>query len=198
MRKYYIILYVFLIALYSSCNDCHEIDVPYTEEEPYNAIEETDIQLTYTIGENKYRRVPGLLIDNPYLEAWTEITNTGDKGGEFTVTNKFKTTLDDEINFEDTKYIGSGSTEKFYFKKELDMYVQVKSIGYNVSAPYVKVSKEVTKTRTITKYRKCNTCEEDCGEYVKNKKSSSWIWIIIGVIALIIWSNRKKIKDWID
>lgn len=169
-----------------ACKDCVDVDVPYTEEEPYEAIEAVEETLTYVVGESTWYREDGatLLGIKPKLIASAIITNTGKEGGVFEINGNFKTTLEDEIVLRDSKYIASGASEKFEFEEELDDYVQVKPDGINVIPPIVKIERLVTKYKTITKYRKCNTCVEDCGEYYKKEESKWWIWVIIGLMVV--------------
>lgn len=181
--------FVFAVA----CKDCVDVDVPYTEEEPYEAIEEVEETLTYVVGESTWYREDGatLLGIKPKLIASAIITNTGKEGGVFEVNGKFKTTLEDEIVLRDSKYIAPGSSEKFEFEEELEDYVQVKPDGINVIPPVVKIEKMVTKYKTVTKYRKCNTCVEDCGEYYKKEDSKWWLWLLIGLVVVgVIFKGR--------
>ena len=85
--------------------------VAYTEQEPYEAIEDEDIVLSYNVESANYNRVDGatLLGIKPKLKCTTLITNTDDrKGGVFKLVQKYKTTLGDDIVLEDSKFINHG------------------------------------------------------------------------------------------
>ena len=158
------ILLLPVFFLFISCRDCRDIQVPYYEEEPYEAIETERIELTYLVGENESHRESGLSLFGikPKIITKKEITNTGNKGGVFEVKVKYLTTLNDTIILRDSKFIGAGQTILFEMEQELQDLVTVKPLGLVVFPPTVEIQKRVTKFRRITKFRLCNTCEENC------------------------------------
>lgn len=160
MFRFYFVFLIFFI----SCRDCRDIQVPYYEEEPYEAIDEVDKILEYNVEESTWNRIDGmtLLGVKPILKAKTIVVNKSDYGGEFKVVKTFKSELRGVFTLEDTKYLSSGETIEFNFEQELNDYESVYSIGYDVTPPTIKVKERVTKMRTITKYRTCNSCDENC------------------------------------
>lgn len=114
------------------------------------------------------------------LHSETEVTNTSEKGGTFRLVERYETTQDNEILFEDDKYINAGETVTFIFERELPPYVTIKDnkIQTKVYPSSVKIKKE------ITKFRKCNSCDSDCealtNEYYKGRiptevDSTTWV-----------------------
>ena len=201
MKNPLVILVIIIFAIFmQSCQNCDLVDVPYTEEEPYTVIEKTDVTLNYNIENNKmyYLRHEGAILfgDNPTMDAYTTVTNTSEYGGTFEF-YAYLTSQGDKIEFRTEKYISSGSTETISITKELNPYsfkANVEVANWGVNAPTISVDKEVTKYRTVTKYRKCNPCEEDCGSH-HSSKMPSWLIIVIiigvvGIVAIII----KKIN----
>jgi hypothetical protein len=156
---------ILLLTFFYGCKNCDQKLVPYTEQEPYEAIEDTNIVLSYQVESANYNRVDGatLLGIKPKLKTTALITNTDNRnGGTFKLVQKYKTTLGDEIVLEDSKYINHGETKQFNSEQELQDYVQVKSDGYLVEAPTVTISRRITKYKTETKYKPCNPCKETC------------------------------------
>jgi hypothetical protein len=148
-----------------SCNNCRDIDVEYYEDEPYEAIEEEEISLPYNVGSSTHTRETGLVIlgDMPTVHTSTTLTNTHDeKGGLFTVHINVKTDLGRTIELEDTKFISAGETETYEMEKDIKPFEEIEGSKYIITAPTVTVSKKVTKNRSVKKFRRCNSCDENC------------------------------------
>jgi hypothetical protein len=201
MNKFMNIKILFLLTgfglLMSSCQECVEVDVPYTEQEPYSTTEKTNVTLSYEISDGKmwHRRIEGTILfgDNPQLKIWTIVTNTDKYGGTFIFSGKMSS-QGNTIDFSDSHYISAGNTYKFLVRKEINPYsfkADIKVDYWSVKAPTITVDKPVTKYREITKYRKCNTCVEDCGVYYRKKSSNWWIWVIIGIAGIILYVKLK-------
>jgi hypothetical protein len=100
-----------------------------------------NITLTYLVKDNNlyYNRITGaiLLGENPKLRVYTTVTNTSDYGGVF----KFYAKLSSQgnsIEFQNEKYIGSGSTVTFSEEKEINPYsfeTNVKVDSWGIIAP---------------------------------------------------------------
>ena len=158
-----LVAYTFFIFI--SCKDCRDIQVPYYEEEPYEAIEDVDYTLTFIAEEPVVGREMGLQLLGVKPKAKGEVTikNTSNYGGVFEIEVYFKRSLEEEqFRLTNSKYIDAGATETIQVEKEIEYNEATKAISYNVFAPTKTIQKSVTKFRTITKYRPCNTCEEEC------------------------------------
>jgi hypothetical protein len=165
-------------AVLCSCGaSCDYVNVPYV------AVEEIQVPLTYSVGNSTWRRIDGTVIFDlhPRLHTETEITNTSEKGGSFRLVKKYETTQDEEIVFEDEKYINAGQTRTFVFEKELPDYITIKEskTQYEVYPSVMKVKTETTK------FRPCNTCDTDCkaltnqyyrGAVPAQTDSSTWVF----------------------
>lgn len=154
---------LFLFGIVACKNDCMQIQVPYTVEEPYEAFEKKFISLPYNVEESSWSRETGaiLLDQKPKLTSFMIVTNAGEKGGVFKVKKKYNTSLD-TVLFQDSKYIGPGQTGRFDFSRELDYYTQVKSEGYTITSPKVEIVEKVTKMKKVTKFRTCDSCDPNC------------------------------------
>ncbi len=189
--KIFFLLSIFTLLILNSCKKCVDVDVPYIVEEPYTDTEKIDIKLDYNIKDNTvyYHRIGGaiLLGENPKMEVYTTVTNTSNYGGTF----KFYVYLSSQgnrLDFQTEEYISAGSTEKISIVKELNPYsftANIKVEKWGVIAPTVSVDKEVTKYKKVTRYRKCNTCVEDCeGKYKGESEIPWWGYLIGGLILL--------------
>jgi hypothetical protein len=190
----------FGILLMNSCEECVEVDVPYIEEEAYTVTESTNVTLSYEISNRKiyYSRIEGtntwLINVKPVMKIWTTVTNTDKYGGAFTFSGTISS-LGNSFDFSESRYISAGNTYQFVIEKEINHYsfeTDVKVDEWSVEAPTVTVDKPVTKYRDVTKYRKCNTCVEDCGEYYRKKSSTWWIWVIIGIAGTVLYMKFKN------
>jgi len=161
-----IILLTFLFVITISCKeDCYEIQVPYTVEESYEAIDTQEVVLSYHIEGVEWERVMGstILKTKPKIESFSYITNTGEKGGVFELQHTFITKeKKEEVILSKAKYIQAGETVRFDLSGDLDYYEEVDFNRSRVIAPKVEVQKRIQKTRKVTKYRKCNSCDENC------------------------------------
>jgi hypothetical protein len=202
MNKFLNIKMLFLMMgfglLTNSCEECLEVDVPYTEQEPYLVTEKTNVTLSYKISDGKmwHRRIEGTILfgDNPVLEIWTTVINTDEYGGTFTFSGKLSS-QGNTVDFSDSHYISAGNTYKFVVQKEINPYsfkANVEVDNWSVRAPTVTVENQVTKYRDVTKYRKCNTCVEDCEGYYNKKSSNWWIWVILGIAGIILYVKFKN------
>ena len=165
-----VVLFIILSLqfLLVSCKDCRNIQVPYYEEEPYQDIETTSKILSFKIENDKiyYKRESGAIVfgDNPKLIVSATVTNTDDLSGDFTLTATVES-QGDFVNFEKSIFINAHETVEIIAEKEINPFTfqaNVEIKRWNVEPPTVSYEKQVTKFRTITKYRPCNTCEQDC------------------------------------
>jgi len=198
-----ILTLLLLLFLYSCKQDCIDVDVPYTEQESYTDTEQETIKLEYNIenGGLYHKRIQGAVLfsENPKLEIYCTVRNISKEGGEFELYATLSS-QGDKIDFNKAAYIGAGETYMFDITKEINPYsfsANIEVDTWGINAPYVKVEKEVTKYRDVTKYRKCNTCVENCGEkYKKDSDIPWWGYLIIGVLilGLVRWILEKLRK----
>jgi len=159
------LLIIFLLTTISCKEDCYEIQVPYTVEESYEAIDTQEVVLSYHIEGVEWERVMGstILKTKPKIESFSYITNTGEKGGVFELQHTFITKeKKEEVILSKAKYIQAGETVRFDLSGDLDYYEEVEFERSKVIAPKVEVQNRIQKTRKVTKYRKCNSCDENC------------------------------------
>lgn len=155
----------FLLTIMSCKEDCIEIQVPYTIEEPYEAIDTQEVVLPYHIEGVEWERVMGstILKTKPRIESYSYVTNTGEKGGVFELQHSFITKEEKEkVVLSKAKYIQAGETVKFDLSGDLHYYEEVEFNKYKVTPPTVTIQQKITKMRKLTKYRKCNSCDENC------------------------------------
>lgn len=164
---YYLLisLTVFILTILSCKGDCIEIQVPYTVEEPYEAIDTQEVVLPYHIEGVEWERVMGstILKTKPRIESYSYLTNTGEKGGVFELQHTFITEEEKEkVVLSKAKYIQAGETVKFELSGDLHYYEKVEFNEYKVIPPTVNIQQKTTKMRKLTKFRKCNSCDENC------------------------------------
>jgi len=164
---YYLLisLAAFLLTIVSCKEDCIEIQVPYTVEEPYVAIDTQVVVLPYHIEGVEWERVMGstILKTKPRIESYSHLTNTGEKGGVFELQHTFITEEEKErIVLSKAKYIQAGETVRFDLSEDLHYYEEVEFHEYKVIPPTVTIQQKITKMRKLTKFRKCNSCDENC------------------------------------
>jgi len=154
-----------MMSLFSCSKECKDIEIPY------EVIEDVNTPLSYLVGNATWKRIDGMALFDILgkLHSETEVTNTSEHGGVFKIVETFETTQDNMITFEDSKYINAGETVTFLFEEELQPYVTIKDrkITTDIIAPSIKQSKR------ITKYRKCNTCNEDDEVFINNYRADS-------------------------
>ncbi len=96
------------------------------------------------------------------MKAEVTLSNNSPKGGNFTVKVKFKDSFGDEIMLRSNVYIPAYQNNTVHLQEELQPYSQVKPIGVEVDPATYTETVEVTKYKTVTKYRKCSSCDNDC------------------------------------
>ncbi len=191
--KKILVFFIFIFLIFVSCKkDCIEVEVPYTVEEEYTDIEMQDIHLKYESGKLYHSRIGGAILfgENPQYEIECSVTNTSEYGGKF----KLYATLSsqgDILKFSEEAYIGAGVTHDYEATKEINPYTfeaNVEVIDWGIVAPVVSVEKEVIKYKDVKKYRKCNTCVEDCGSKYDSVGIPWWGYLlIVFVIVFFIW-----------
>lgn len=168
-KFYKFLLFSVFMNLFISCKDCTPIEVKYVEKEPYIGYEEEPNTLTYKIkGQMYYKRISGTLLfgNHPKLEAYCEVTNTSDYGGNFHFYANL-TSSDNEVLLTSDKYIEAGRTVTMRAIEEIPhkSFQDVNVSEWGVDAPTIQIKKEVTLYRDVVKEKKCNPCEEDCKKY---------------------------------
>lgn len=159
------LFFITLFFLTVSCKDCYDIQVPYYEEEPYEAIEEETRSLTYEDAKASIGRIDGLALfgKNPKIFIDVILRNTDEKGGSFNIIANVSS-QGNKITIEGSQYIESGELAEFRIEKEVNPFTFETNTDFTweITAPSLTFQKKVTKYRTITKFRSCNTCEENC------------------------------------
>lgn len=199
----YLLLLAVLFGL-NSCKECIDVDVPYTEREPYEATETYYETADYSVVSSTHRKDYDCLKENFwgdciqkkwYLHLETTIENLESVPVEFTVKKSFNTYYDGDVELKEKIKIPAYGTRtvtmKHYLSSEHENY---KKPTYSVDAGSVEKERTVTKYNTITKYRKCNTCVEDCGSKYKKKSKTPWWAYLIGgvfVLGIIGWILEK-------
>ncbi|WP_404812706.1 hypothetical protein ACIRNY_04545 [Capnocytophaga canimorsus] len=186
-----IIISLFLLGLFSCSQECIEIDVPYTDSEPYTDIEKERVELGYKVIDNKMwsERIQGAILfgENPKMKVYTRVANISEHGGVFAFYAKLNS-QGQTVEFRKEEYIPSGTTKEISITKEINPFTfqaEVKIEKWYIKAPIVTIDKEVTKYRTIRKYRKCNTCVEDCaGAYKKSKRVPWYVYVLGGILVI--------------
>jgi hypothetical protein len=113
-----------------------------------------------------YNREEGavLLRDNPKLTMSCEVTNKSEEGGYFEFYANFAS-QGDMVSISQKEYISGGTTITINAEKEINPFsfkANLEVTDWGIKAPTVTTEKQVTKYRTITKYRPYNTCSESC------------------------------------
>ncbi len=110
-----------------------------------------------------------MLGENPEFYVYATLTNTSDHGGTFqlyaTVTSQ-----GNKLEFLIDAYVPAGATREMRQTKEINPFsfeADVTLDSWGIRAPTITVEEEVTKTREVLKYRRCNTCVEDCKSLVR-------------------------------
>ncbi len=165
--KQFIILTIGICCFYG-CKNCEQKVVAYTEEEPYKDFEYEQITLEYSVENNKlyYERKEGAIIlgENPKFNVNCKVINKGEQGGEFELYATI-TSQGDKIEINEKKFIPAQSVGEFVIQKEINPFsfkADVNIEDWGIKPPTLDVKKEVTKYKTITKYKPCNTCEGNC------------------------------------
>jgi hypothetical protein len=147
----YFILILLHVFFFHSCGNSK----PKTREEQYTEIEEQVITLTYLVNNNKIycHRTDGAILfgDNPKMKVYCNVTNTSEYGGVFKLYAKL-TSQGNEINFQNEKYLGAGSTVELSEEQEINPYsfqTNVEFGDWGIIAPTKTVYVTVIKYRTV-------------------------------------------------
>lgn len=152
----------------NACQDCTPITVSYAEEEPYIDIEEVKVRLTYDIQNDKVycERHPGAALfgTKPRLSARCFVTNTSEYDGHFRLYCTLRSGDNQEILLSKEQFIEAGRSSYISAEEEIMHYTfeNVEIADSGIEPPTIKIKNEVKKVRTVTKYRQCNPCEEEC------------------------------------
>ncbi|MFC2142942.1 hypothetical protein ACFLQN_00925 [Candidatus Aenigmatarchaeota archaeon] len=126
--------------------------VPYTVQEPYEAVEDYDYYPTYSIVQNK--KSGEWNFDRGYFARNTvKIKNTGDSGTWYTVTSTFETLQDGEKDVNSRHFIEPDETITFVNEYDVNTGENWQVNNVNVDIESVIKQRTVTKHRTVTKYR---------------------------------------------
>ncbi len=196
------ILVLFAVSIFS-CKNCIDVDVPYEEQVPYEATETYSVDAKYD-GKSTTARDYDCLEKNFwgtclqkrwFLNVETTIENREAVPVDFEVIVYFDSDYEGETNqHEKIRIRAFGSeivTMKYYLQSEMSEYRKPK---YNIVAGQIEKERKVTKHHTTTKYRKCNTCVEECGS--KYKKESGIPWWGYVIILVIVLSIIGKVIEW--
>ncbi|HRN35176.1 MAG TPA: hypothetical protein PLC76_13575 [Saprospiraceae bacterium] len=153
-----------------SCKNCDPVKVYYNEEEPYEEEVSDEIELTYSLisqGVQLHREAGAILFGtNPKLTASIVIQNTSSESGTFSFTYN-ASDGQNSILFFGQREIPANATLEISDTKEIPPN------SFNppntnqgslpeIIAPKKKITKKVTKYRTVQKERMCNPCQEQC------------------------------------
>lgn len=200
--RYTSLLLLFLVALLSSCGKkCIDVEVPYTEQEPYQALESFYEEAKYNVIDSKVQKDYDCLEkgfwgdckrERWFLYMYTTLENLESEPVEFTVGKHFSTFYDGDVDLEERIIIPAYGTRKVEFKHFLENeYANYEKPTYSVDAESIERQKYVTKYRTLTKYRNCNTCVEDCGGKYDDEGSGTPWWVfalaIVGGLVVVGW-----------
>jgi len=190
-----VLLALAIFSLQGCKEECIEVDVPYTEEEEYLDLQSENRELRYSVTENlKGYREEGAILFNQLgkYHVHCTITNIDEKGGIFYINARVES-QGDVLELSASQYIGAGDTKEIRASKEVNPHTFKANVSiptWTVTAPTETFEKQVKKTRTITKYRKCNTCVEDCGSKYEKESNTDWWdylgWAFWGIVGLTI------------
>lgn len=121
--------------------------VPYTDQEPYEAVEYVDSEIMA-----KYKVISWsqpVLSGNGIYKARVILKNTDNQKAPYNVTYRFQTDAC-EIPLTQTQYIKSGKIKEFVFEIGSEKNL---SGSYSINPATIKEPKTVVKYRNVTKYR---------------------------------------------
>ncbi len=164
MMKFIFIIFTTII-FNISCKDCKPIQIPYEDDEQYEAFIVKEVNLTYFIGQSSIIRNRGF-INNPDLQIELPLTNTSDYDGIFKVLFEVKSNQD-AISFEESQFIASKQAFTFNITKEINRYTFESELRLStkVVSPLVRQTQKVLKTRKVIRTKLCYPCQEDCSKY---------------------------------
>ena len=155
------------IKLVNPIQKCEMDEVPYEVQEaniePYQAIEEYDVDMKYEeISAYKTTALHGFF--DMWAKSVVEIRNVDSETGLFTVEQTFETLNSGGKSFSSSQYIMPSETKTFIQEYDIDAgedfnsYHKVFPAKKTLSRVVTKF-KEVTKYKTVTEYRTEEQCE---------------------------------------
>ena len=159
------------IKLNSPIQNCKMVDVPYevqvayTEQEPYTANVDEEVKLKYEIIESTTTTT------DKGFDIWAvgkvTIRNMDSETGSFKVEQYFSTLNDPKITRTSSQYIMQGESNIFREQVDIDLFEDF-SMEYRVYPGTKIITKQVTKYRTVTMYRSETKYrqEEQCNQEV--------------------------------
>ena len=148
-------------SIFSNCRQVEEkYQEPYTEQEPYQAIEEELVPIKYRVEKAVHYQSYSDFFD-VFEKGEILLTNTDDVTGTFTVEQTFTTLLDGSKTLKKSIQIMPGESITFIEEYDRDANEDVTFV-YRVIPDRKTVQKVVTKYRDVTKYREALRTVEKC------------------------------------
>ncbi|MDX2001696.1 MAG: hypothetical protein SFW35_04660 [Chitinophagales bacterium] len=173
MKSFFSYIIVFCsFIFFTSC--CNETEVCYIEKVPYTAIEEWNEDGKYEVLDAKYQ-TDNICLEKGFfglsctkyrwfVKTWAIIKNVDKEPGSFAINQTFETLARGVVTRRsESKTLQPGESYNFIVEYDLENANQdYKVHSYSVIPPKLTRQKQVTKFQNIKRYRKCNSCNDDC------------------------------------